>query len=84
MSRTMPALLILSASILAGCASGPTPMPARLPPANLTTACPELPPPRSARGADLLDNHVQVAELYYGCREKHRALAEWIKNDGAP
>lgn len=84
MSPTMLALLI-SALILTGCASGGTPMPdvsTRRPPPNLTTPCPDLPPPRSARGADLLDNHAQVAESYHSCRERHRALAEWAKNDG--
>ena len=82
MSKIMPALLA-SASMLTGCASGWLPMSApRQPPPALTTACPDLPPPRSARGADLLDNHVQVAELYHECREKHRALAAWAKNDG--
>ena len=82
MSNAMLALLT-SASILTGCASGGLPtMPARQPSPVLTTPCPDLPPPRSARGADLLDNHVQVAERYHECRERHRALAEWAKNDG--
>lgn len=84
MSPTMLALLI-SALILTGCGSGGRPMPdlpKRQPPPNLITACPDLPQPRSARGADLLDNHVQVAERYHDCRERHRALSEWAKNDG--
>ena len=82
MSKLMPAMLA-SVSILTGCASGWLPtMPARQPPPVLTTPCPDLPQPRSARGADLLDNHVQVAERYHECRERHRALAEWAKNDG--
>lgn len=84
MSKPMLALLT-SALILTGCASGGPPMPdlpKRLPPPNLTTDCPDLPQPRSARGADLLDNHVQTAELYHECRERQRALAEWARNDG--
>lgn len=84
MCKTMLALL-LSALMLTGCGSGAQPMPdrpKRLPPANLTTDLPDLPQPRSARGPDLLDNHVQSAQLYHECRDTHRALADWTRNDG--
>ena len=80
-----PMLLLATALMLTGCASGGMPMPdvsKRHPPPNLTTPCEDLPAPRSARGPDLLDNHVQTAELYHDCQERQRALAEWAKNDG--
>ena len=83
MYPTMPALL--SALILTGCASGAQPMPdvsKRSPPPNLTTPCPDLPPPRSARGPDLLVNHVETAALYHDCRARQKALADWAGNGG--
>lgn len=83
MSKRMLALLT-SALILTGCASGAQPMPdvsTRRPPPSLTTPCPDLPQPRSARGVDLLDNHVQTAAQYHECRARLKALADWADND---
>lgn len=86
MSKTMLAMLA-SALALTGCGFGGRPMPdlpRRVPPANLTTPCPaDLPMPRSARGPHLLVNHMEVAESYHECRERHRALSDWAKNDGS-
>lgn len=75
---------MIAARMLAGCASGPPPMPApipRLPPADLLMPLPDLPPPRSGQLLDLLLNHIQVAELYQDCRERQRALADWAAPD---
>lgn len=79
MSRLIPILLI--ASTLTACASGPTPMPApRMPPAGLTTRCPALPPPASGQSANLLANHVEIALLYHQCRDRHSALSDWANH----
>lgn len=83
MSKIMPAMLA-SVWMLTGCVSGATLMPAastRRPPPNLITPCEDLPPLRSARGADLLDNHVQTAELYYDCKARHKALSDWANDE---
>ncbi len=78
---TFAMLIVLT---LAGCASGgwPTKAPMRSPPVNLLTPCPPLPLPASAKGPDLLVNHVLTAKLYHGCREQHRALADWANHTG--
>lgn len=71
------------ASVLTACASGPTPTPApiRVPPPHLLSRMPEaLPAPASARGPDLLVNHVISARLYHWCRENHRSLADWVES----
>lgn len=80
MWRCMPMMMI--AWMLTGCASGPTPIPTRLPPPNLTTPCPGLSAPASARPGDLLANHVATARLYHDCKARQRALAAWALNPG--
>lgn len=75
--------MILVAWMLTGCASGPQPMlapsPPRLAPPNLTTPCQELAQPSSGQLMELLANHIEVAQQYQLCRERHRALSEWAQ-----
>lgn len=75
-------LTLCSALMLTACASGVPPMPARTPPPNLTAACPPLPQPKSGQSNELLANHVEVAELYHACRERHKGLSDWAGNTG--
>lgn len=74
--------ILLAASMLPACASGPQPTPPkRRPPPNLIIPCPALPQPESGRLPDLLLNHVETAALYHACRERQRALSEWVGNN---
>ena len=78
-------LLPLAVAVLTmtACASGaqPTPQVKLLPPASLTAQCPAaLPQPASGKTLDLLANHVQVAKLYWLCRERHLGLANWLES----
>jgi len=80
--------ILVSVSMLMGCASGMQLMPAAPkrspPPASSTTPCQdELPQPASAKGTDLLANHVEAAKLYHDCRLRHQDLAGWAKNGEA-
>lgn len=72
---------LTAASMLTACACGapPTPAAARTLPADLALECPALPMPASGRLPDLLINHVESAELYTDCRERHRATVEWVE-----
>ncbi|WP_126456716.1 hypothetical protein [Sulfuriflexus mobilis] len=49
-------------------------------PADMAQPCPnELPVPNSGRLPDLLDNHIESAELYHRCRILHDSTVKWIR-----
>jgi hypothetical protein len=56
------------------------PVPAVLPPANLTAPCPELEPvPEAADLGDLLQESINLAVDYRRCAARHNELADWVK-----
>jgi hypothetical protein len=62
-----------------GCATPMPPSQERSPlPANLTAPCPNLTPLDGPSGASVLRKLVEVAEAYYECQRRHRALAEAV------
>lgn len=78
--RLMPLLAALC--LLTSCASGlpPTPAPIRIPPpAPLTMPPPRLPAPASARLADLVANHVEVARQYHLLATQLCGLLIWLQ-----
>lgn len=74
-------LPLFAALTLTACASGGTPMPAPTlsPPASYTLECPPLPQPASGELGSLLSNHISVARQYHLCRDRHKALADWLE-----
>ncbi|WP_135621965.1 hypothetical protein [Solemya pervernicosa gill symbiont] len=50
-------------------------------PADMAQSCPaELPLPRSGSVNDLKSNHIDTAEIYHACKERHNGTVEWIRN----
>ena len=78
-------LLLIAASMLTACASGVprTMAPTLKPPESETAECQPLPQPPSASLTDLLANHVTVAKQYHQCRDRHKALADWLQKTDA-
>lgn len=79
-------LFLLTVSLmLTSCASGKGQMPALMPlkpiiPANLLQPCPaRLPNPEAPTFPAMLDNHVQIAEIYFDCKKMHDDLIEASK-----
>lgn len=76
-------LIALAISTLTGCASGVSlteiKKPKLMVPASLTQACAVLPQPADGSRGELLNNHVQVAEAYHQCKQRHQALVEWTE-----
>ena len=75
--------IVIAASMLTACASGPPPIEAtRLPtpPPALAADCGALAEPTGPTLGDLLRDHVAVARQYHECRARHRRLAEWARS----
>lgn len=85
MSRWL--LTLTAVWMLTACVSGAPPTralslirPPPTPPAHLRVLCPTaLPDPRSGQLPDLLANHVESAQLYHLCRERHSGLVHWLE-----
>lgn len=74
-------MMVTAALILTACASG-VPRTTALtlkPPEADKAECPPLPQPTSGSLADLLANHVTVAKAYHQCRDRHKALTDWME-----
>lgn len=83
MPRTI--LLLIAALTLTACASGGprTTAPTLKPPEADKAECPPLPQPKSGSLTDLLANHVAVAKQYHQCRDRHKALTDWLEKTDA-
>ena len=65
---------------LVGCASPQTPSGVRMElPANLTSPCPQLTELQDGQAGTVLRKLIEVAESYYECADKHRALVEAVR-----
>lgn len=53
-------------------------------PGNLTAECPPLSPLEGKTGAALARKLLEVSELYYDCRDKHRRLKEAVTAPTGP
>ena len=74
-------LLLIAGWMLAGCASGTPPMavaPSLKPPASLLVACRTLPKATGGALRDLVANHIEVAQQYYDCADRHNELVRLI------
>lgn len=78
-------MMITAALTLTACASGVprTTAPTLKPPEADKAECPPLPQPTSGRLADLLADHVTVAKAYHQCRDRHKALTDWMETTDA-
>lgn len=81
-------LAVACALTLTACASTTPPIgensPPRikqLPPQADMEECQALEPAKDGSRAEILANHVSAAKAYLDCRERHRALAEWVKRN---
>lgn len=75
-------LLLIAVCLMTGCASGTPPMvaaPSLNPPASLMVTCKTLPMATSGTLRDLVMNHIEVAQQYYDCADKHNALVDLIE-----
>jgi len=83
-----PMLAVACALMLAACASTTPPIgdnsPPRIkqhPPQADLEECPALPAAKDGSRPEILANHISVARAYHACRERQRALAEWVKRN---
>lgn len=71
--------------MMLGCSSLMQGSPANDPlPGNLTAECPVLSPLEGKTGAALVRKLLEVSELYYDCRDKHRRLKEAVTAPTGP
>ncbi len=79
MSLIARCTVIVSVSMLMGCASSPKPSAPPALPAALRQPCPELAPPVDGSAAAVLRTLTEWAGLYRECSDRHRAAVAAVK-----